>query len=122
PFPPFHQNGDWFKDQIVINPEFRMIRFNFPVHLMKPMDAKDHPGDYFLLVFRDQPTGQVQFVNLSVLFVFIIEQIQLGEQTLEQILKEASSLFRIRDQQTLNSQVLSFIQDLHSRDFILGFS
>jgi len=100
--------------------EHKIIKLKYPVHLKKPFEAANKKGDYFLLLFREKETGRVQFVNLSVLFIFLIENIVLAEKTVEEIFNDILYIFGINDLEMLRSEVSKFLEDLKIRGFVLG--
>ncbi|NIJ44240.1 hypothetical protein FHR24_000679 [Wenyingzhuangia heitensis] len=58
----------------VLNPEMDMMMVNYPVHLKNANTiTKDDKGTYFICMHRDPDTGNVQFTNLSIPFVDVIE-------------------------------------------------
>lgn len=120
PYPEFIKVKPGLKHRIGINPEHQLVKLDYPVHLEKPVDTIDKKGDYFLLLYREKDSGRVQFMNLSVLFAFLLESISTGEKTLEQILNDILYIFGINDIELLQKQVFKFIGDLEKKDFVLG--
>lgn len=120
-YPACREKGDWLRDAVACNPECRLVSFQYPVHLYPPELAKDRPGNYFLLLFREQESGDIRFINISVLFAFIIEQVVQRGATLEKILDGAAETFKITDRELLTENTLSFLQELKKEQFILGF-
>lgn len=51
---------------LVLNPEHELVHLEYPVHVKeaKHITARDK-GDYFLVMFREPDTGDVQFMQLS---------------------------------------------------------
>ncbi len=120
-YPPTKEIGSWLEEAIAINPEHKLVSFNYPVHTTSPTDNLiEKLGNYFLLIYREKDTGNVQFIDLSMLYVFVIEGIA-NEKNLSEILGEANTLFKIHDLDLLRSHVLTFIEDLKQRQFIIGF-
>ncbi|MCF6357430.1 MAG: putative DNA-binding domain-containing protein [Draconibacterium sp.] len=119
-YPQVNSTKDWLKEKIAVNPEHKIIKLEYPVHLEKPFEAANKKGDYFLLLFREKETGKVQFINLSVLFTFLIENIVLAEKTLEEIFNDILYIFGINDLEMLRSEVFKFLEDLKTRGFVLG--
>ncbi|MBS1651996.1 MAG: putative DNA-binding domain-containing protein [Bacteroidetes bacterium] len=120
-YPTIKQNASLLTDIIAINPEYKLIQLNYPVHLIAPVDKlEEKHGTYFLLAFRNKQNGNVQFMDLSILFAYIIENIA-NEITLSKIISNADALFQINDINTLQKHVLAFIEDLKQREFIIGF-
>lgn len=121
PYPTSQDKGNWGTDQILFNPEYRMVKFSYPVHLKNPSQIHDEKGDYFLLIFREKESGNVQFVNLSVLYTYLLENLLAGEKRLDEILGDIIYLFGINDEELLRTKTIDFLQDLKEKGFVLGF-
>jgi len=119
-FPKFGDSENWFDRRIAVTPEYRIIKLEYPVHMEKPFDTVNKKGDYFLLLFREKETGRIQFVNLSVLFAFLVENIVLADKTLAEILNDILYIFGINDIEILQSETLKFLKDLKKRGFVVG--
>ncbi len=120
-YPEFKTEGDWFNDKIAVNPEFKLIKLTYPVHTTAPTELEGKEGTYFLFIYREKESGSVQFMDLSMLYTYIVEQIAGGE-LLKDILVEANNLFQLNNISLLKEHALNFIQDLERRKFILGFA
>lgn len=120
-YPKTKEIGSWLTDVIALNPEHRLIQLSYPVHTTAPTEQlEEKQGDYFLLIYREKESGRVQFFDLSMLYVFIIENISNGLQ-LSTILEEANTLLQINDMDLLTRHALTFLEDLKQREFVLGF-
>jgi hypothetical protein len=119
-YPEYKSSDNWLDKKLALNPEHKIIKLEYPVHLENPKDAGLKKGDYFLLLYREKESGRVQFINLSILFTFLIENIALGEKTLEEIFNDILYLFGINDLEMLQTKSLKFLKDLHSKGFVLG--
>lgn len=121
PYPPYQELGSWLHDQIATNPEHKLVVFEYPVHTTAPTDKlEEKKGNYYFLIYREKETGNVHFLDLSMLHVFILENINEGN-CLETILVEANKLFQLNDLELLKKHALTFMEDLKHRQFILGF-
>jgi len=59
-----------------INPEIRIIGVKYPIHLKKAKNITKHDqGDYFISLHRNKETGAVEFTNLSIPFVDVLENL-----------------------------------------------
>lgn len=119
-YPKFTSEGDWFNDKIAVNPEFKLIKLTYPVHTTAPTDLIGKEATYFLFIYREKESGNVQFMDLSMLYTYIVEQISGGE-LLKDVLVEANNLFQLNNISLLKEHAQNFIQDLERRKFILGF-
>lgn len=119
-YPKFSEKGDWMNDVIALNPEHKLIKLNYPVHTFAPTEMEGKQGDYFLLMYRDKESGSVHFMDVSILYAYILEQIGYGI-LLKDVLVEANTLFQLNDITLLKEHALNFIKDLQQRKFVLGF-
>ncbi|MBA3665413.1 MAG: putative DNA-binding domain-containing protein [Bacteroidetes bacterium] len=121
-YPKTKAEGDWLNDKIALNPEHKLIRLSYPVHTTAPTEGLlEKKGDYFLLIYREKDTGNVQFVDLSMFYTYILENLMNGV-LLKDILVEANSIFQINDIKLLKDRSLEFIEDLKRRNFVIGFT
>jgi uncharacterized protein len=117
----YSDDGDPLKDIMVLNPEHKLLQFQYPVHLHKPVIAGKKKGNYYVLLYREQLTGKVQFIDLSPWYALVIEQLGSQEITLKTLIDEAPNLFGDIDLEDLTETTYAFISELRARDFILGF-
>lgn len=121
PYPDFDKNTtDLFIHPLSINPEYRLIKVNYPVHLQKAdsIIIKDHK-DYYILLFRETETGRVQFVDLSPAFVLLIENLIKGFRPVE-IIEAIAGQLHIKNKDTLINNATSFLYRMKEKGFILG--
>ena len=109
-------------DLLVFNPDYKIIQLEYPVHLYPVEQAKNKKANYFVLIFRELDTGNVRFINLTVLFVIFLEKLIIDQQTFGHALKEISLLFGIEDGKMLSTKALGFIDELKTQGFYLGIS
>jgi hypothetical protein len=119
-YPEFTTEGDLFNDKIAVNPEFKLIKLTYPVHTTSPTELTGKEGTYFLFIYREKESGNVQFMDLSMLYTYIVEQIA-GRELLKDVLVEANTLFQINNISLLKEHAEKFINDLQQRKFVLGF-
>lgn len=120
-FPHTKAEGEWEKDIIEFNPEFKLLQLSYPVHLKKPNRLNDeNKAEYYLLIFREQENGKIQFINLSIFFAWLIEKINAKAKPVQSILKEAENILGV-GYQTLLSNTLPFLEELRAKQFIIGF-
>jgi len=113
--------GDVFVDVPVFNPEFKMFRFEYPVHVLRPQLAADKKGEFFLLLFRDLDTGRIHFLDISAWHVWMIEQIAVYARSLEQTLVTANSLYNDFEDEKIRDESVEFLLHLHKKKFLLGY-
>ena len=119
--PAHNMTGDIVQDIPVLNPEFKLFRFDYPVHLLRPQLAVEKKGEYFLLMFRDLESGKIHFLDISAWHVWMIEQIAVYGKSLEQSLVTAKSLFDTFDEVQFRSDSVEFLKHLQQKRFLLGY-
>ena len=119
--PAYTETGDMLRNQLIFTPEFRIIQLEYPVHLMAANESVNKKGKYYLLVFREKSTGSVNFLNLSVLFVYLIEQMLHEKKTLNEVLPDLQNLFGITNKQEATTKIKQFLDLLRKQKFLMGF-
>jgi len=121
PFPEYSINGSFEKNKIVLNPEYEMLELTYPVHLLPVQEAIQNKGSYIALVFREQESGKVKFMNISALHVFFIESLNAEDLLLQELLARASLVFSIANDKLLLEHALLFFNDLRTQGMVAGF-
>jgi len=121
PKEPCLKKGDLMDDVIEINPEFRLVQLEYPVHLYAVEKAVDKKGIWFLLTYRDPESFLVRFSNLHPLAAVIFEKIRIEQKTLNQILIE----FESTGQPLGNKQkeeIVTFVKLMFDEKVFTGFA
>lgn len=105
---------------IIVNPEFELLNFEYPVHLQKLDSVVNNKGDYYILVFRNLEDFKVNFLNLSPFYALIIQLLSENKLSLSEALKIACKSFSIPESEELKAKTKDFLFDLKSKGFILG--
>lgn len=118
---PFRRIRGLLKEKLVVNPEHRLVRLHYPVHLQTPDIANQNKGEYFLLIFRQPRSGKLQFVGLSKHLALILKQLESNDKCLDELLQETGILFDSDAQrQQFYAETELFIRQLIHQKFILG--
>lgn len=120
--PEFSSVGDLLYDRLVVNPEHELIRLEYPVHKLSAGEAIKNKGNYFVMVFREPDSGRVRFVNLSVLFVYLLNRIMLEGKPAISFTEDIMKQFNIRDKDLVLKSIEAFLGDMIRQKAILGFS
>jgi hypothetical protein len=113
-------NGDRMNGSINFNPEHILLPLEYPLHMLPPANAMENKGNYFVLLYREKETGKIQFVDLSVWYAFLIEQISQNEVTVNELLEYAPQLFGNISISDLSASTHTFIQSMIDRKFIIS--
>ncbi len=117
----FLNTGDTLNDIIEINPEYRLINLEYPVHLYAAEQAAEKKGSYFLLVYRDPESFKVKFSNLHPLAVVVFEKIRSEGKSLKQIIDEIDALQEVPISDTQKLELQSFVKLMLEEKAFLGF-
>lgn len=122
--PGFKDDGDLLNDVLVLNPEFRLIQLEYPVHRSKPMELMQNsePGTHFVLIFRHLQTGNVEFFGISPLYAVLITKLQEEPGNVSALLDAICPLFNIEPNNDVAEQVRTFVEQLQRKRFVLGFA
>ena len=116
------KQGDLMNDMLVLNKDSRLIRLEYPVHLYPLAEVEERKGNYYLLIYREQETGTVRFVNLSVLHAWLLERILLADRSsVKDLLPELLSEFKIQNMDSPEDQLNKFLSEMFDDGVILGF-
>jgi hypothetical protein len=120
-FPEFRTEGDWTKDIIVLNPEYRILQTKYPVHITAPVNITEaNAGQFFILIFRQPETGRIQFLDISVFYALSIEKIE-EEKNLAQVIDELQTVFSFPDKNQAQTHIITFLEDLKQKGFVMGY-
>ncbi len=122
PSPTYKLDGNWMQDTIILNPEFRLVSYNYPVHMLPPSKLKqEDEKKYFVLAYRHPFTKHVEFFNLSPLHVFVLEKIAFQGQLLRKIIEEACLVFSLKNKIEVSNHIIGLLKNLQTKKFVLGF-
>jgi len=121
PYPVYETEGDLFHDIVVFNPEYEIIKLEYPVHIYPVRETIERKGEYYALLYRMPESGHVQFLNLSALNVYMITRLQEEKAPLHEIKNEFARLAGIESGRYLDEALQKFLGDLLERKLILGF-
>ena len=120
PREPVLKKGDLLEDVIYINPEYRLVQLEYPVHLYAAEQTKDKKGVWFLLTHRDPETFLVKFSNLHPLAVVIFEKIRTEQKSLNQIFNEFDKSGQPLKENQKN-EIVTFVKLMFNEKVFLGF-
>jgi hypothetical protein len=111
--------GDIITGTISLNPEYLLLPLEYPVHIYPPTVAEQKKGNYFVLLFREQETGKIQFIDLSIWYAFIIEQMSQNQTPISELLQYAPQLFGDVSIDELKKNTAIFIQSMIEKKFVI---
>ena len=118
--PVVYNEGNLLHAKLVVNNEFEIIQLEYPVHMVPVLETPQHKGNYFVLLFRHPENGKVQFLDLSALYVYIIEELAKTPSSISELVSLILSNFKIFKREDISSALRNFIPDMAKQGLILG--
>jgi len=118
---PYKSEGDIQLDRIEVNPEYRLVKLDFPVHLYAGEESKKHAGNYFLLVYRHPDNFEVRFVDLPILHTLFFEKIANECMSISEILKEIEDTSVLENMDEFQKNIIEFTKTMFEQKVFLGF-
>ncbi|HEU4554643.1 MAG TPA: putative DNA-binding domain-containing protein [Chitinophaga sp.] len=109
-------------DPLVLNPEYHLQHFEYPVHLKnaKQLTAADK-GDYFLVLFRKPDSGEVTFMNLWPALVAMLEILQESPQTMPALVQQCCAAWQLPVTPEVEAAARDFVSQALNTRLIIGF-
>ncbi|MFU8843913.1 MAG: DUF2063 domain-containing protein [Bacteroidales bacterium] len=108
---------------LVLNPEFVLHSFRYPVHLKNAGEIKESDtGQYYLVMHRHPEEGKVIFTDISPFYARLIEILSNQPLYLKQLAEITCQEFKIRPEQEIMNLTKIFIERLFHNGLILGTS
>lgn len=109
-------------ERLVLNPEHELVHFQYPVHLKeaKQITGTDK-GDYFLVMFREPDTGDVQFMQLSPALARMIELLENNPVSIVTLSAEICAELQVTVTQEIQDMVRLFVDQGLQNKLITGF-
>jgi len=114
-------SGNPLSDILVLNLEYEIIQLEYPVHTHAVKGIELQKGSYFVLLYREQGTGHVKFLELSVLHAFILTRIFETGESIQSFKGEIAQLAQVESEKYLNDYLIGFVNNLIDRQMILGY-
>jgi hypothetical protein len=109
--------------KLVINPEYRLLTLNYPVHLKQARNIQpDDRGRYYLIMHRDPDNGKVYFTDLSPFFISMLEKLNNHPYGLEELIKDTANDFGITVDKMVRENCVHFIGKALNNKLIIGVS
>ena len=117
-----YQDSQSTDGKLVINPEHRLVRFDYPVHLKNTGQIhSEDQGNYFLVMHREPASGKIIFTDVSVFFARMTEILNLQALSVSDLITRTCSDFNLKPNHDIEKQALKFLDKVYSSNLILGF-
>ena len=114
--------GSLSVDKLVLNPEYILKGFCYPVHLKKAKKINiNDVGQYFVMLHRHPNSGKVLFTNLSPAFVRVIELLNESVYNIDELSVKVAVEFFIENISSVKEHIHGFLKSAYKNKLILGF-
>lgn len=110
-------SSDLLNTPVQFSPYCQLLTLEYPVHKLKILELNQHKGEYYYLVYREE-SGTVQYLELTALTHYLIQQLSIGRTTLKSALDIVVS--EEENQNQLYEQGISFLKNLRSLNVLLS--
>lgn len=111
------------RDKLLINPEHRLLAFNYPVHLKNAAEITEaDKGNYYLLMHRHPSSGSIVFTNVSVFFAAMMQHLSNENQNINNLIQKTCTDFNLQVNDEIFKKSKEFIGKAISTQLILGFT
>jgi hypothetical protein len=96
------------------------VQLTYPLHIKGVEQAIKEPGNYYVLIYRHPESGNVKFLNLSVLSAFAFSLFAQKQLNIYEAVKEIENQFRLKNKLSVLKNVGQFLKELFELKAILG--
>ena len=114
--------GNTYTDPLVLNPHSKLIRLEYPIHIQHADQASGNKGNWQILIYRDNKTDIVHFIQLSPLFAYVTELLKYKPLSVKKMSNGIIRTTDIINEKTLLTGLIPFIENMLNRTVILGFA
>jgi hypothetical protein len=119
----FRQKGSLREEKMVLNPEHKIVGFEWPVFLKSPGKIEsDDKGQYFLVMFRHPVNKSVRFIHVSPVLARLIELLSENPKSLEELIADLSIDLKATISSEQQSYVEIFLSGLFEKGLLLGYA
>lgn len=119
----FRKDQETANDKLVISPEHRLVKLDYPVHLKNASQIElSDKSDFFLVMHREQSSGKVIFTDVSIFFARLIEILSVRPLPVSELISIACGDFNLQVNNKIEEKVGTFFQKSIDSQLILGFT
>ena len=118
----FSASGDLNKDKLVLNPEHRLLAFQFPVHRRNcnSISVSDK-GNYFAVAHRNNE-GFVVFTDITPALVRMLEYLTEEPLNLKELFEAFETEYNVQLSSNDQQNIIDFFKNSLNQQLIIGFS
>lgn len=109
-------------ERLVLNPEHELVHLQYPVHVKEAKHITEmDKGDYFLVMFREPDSGDVQFMQLSPALARMIELLEERPMSITALTAAICRELRLEITQDIQAMTQLFADQGLQNKLITGF-
>lgn len=109
--------------RLIVNPELRLIRLSYPLHLKKAHTIEpSDKSNYFLVMHRHPQNGKVLFTDVSVFYARLIENLNMMPMSFNTLVNQTAGEFGMEINNEIITRCEVFINSALKNRLILGFA
>lgn len=113
--------GNRLESLLLVNPEHRLVQFEYPVFREKGASLLEQKGSYYLFLYRHPTTFTVELIELSALYFSALSQLAKRPTSLLAAYLQAAQELGIEEEDLDTDEMIHFFDALHQQGAILGF-
>jgi uncharacterized protein len=112
--------GNRLESLIVLNPDHRLVCLDFPV--FQNANVLEHKGSYYLFMYRHPTFFTVEFIEISSLYFYALQQLALQPISILSAISKAAAICSIPMEDVDMEELLDFVSKLQEHGAIFGFA
>lgn len=117
----YDETGDVLFSRLVLNPEHRLLTFQYPVHKMNAeYISASHSGSYFVIAHRNRE-GEVIFTDSSPSFIRMIEYLEENAFSIKELIAAFEKEFKLQINDENQQHIIRFFSNAYEQHLISGF-
>ena len=116
-----NETGDILLNKMLLNPEHKLMHFNYPVHLKNPLDIREsQKGNYFVVAHRNQE-GEVIFTECNPGLIRMLEYLQENPLSIKDLIKNLKKEYALPLTVEDHQKLVLFFREAYQQNLIAGF-
>lgn len=116
----YQKSKNYLTEIPILNPDYKIVQFNYPIHRINKETINSEKGNYFLLIFRSRKDWKVYFIEINEFLANLLENLKFGDQKLNKTLILLCEKFKLDPVEEIFSESFKFMQKLETKGMLLG--
>lgn len=117
----YAETGDVLFSRLVLNPEHRLLTFQYPVHKINAKEiTASHKGSYFVIAHRNRE-GEIIFTDSSPAFIRMIEYLREKPLSIKELITAFETEYSLQLNEENQEQIIHFFTNAYHQHLISGY-